>query len=106
MQQKTRVNVIVNLLSHNLIEQRNFTHKLPSVIKSIFLSTDKENNKRVIAILNIIDSTTYQKSKKRTLRNLSTASDNPARKKTWIFAKGQPIWNHREPRLYTAPSNQ
>jgi hypothetical protein len=29
----------------NLIEQRNFNHRLPSAIKSIFLSTDKENEK-------------------------------------------------------------
>lgn len=43
-----RVDVRDNLLSHkqkrDLIEQRKFTHKLPSAIKAIFDSNDKENN--------------------------------------------------------------
>ncbi len=49
--QNQRVDVRDNLLSHDekrdLIEQRNFIHKLPSTIKNIFLSTDKENDKNL-----------------------------------------------------------
>ncbi len=44
-----RVDVRDNLLNHddkcNLIEQQNFIQKLPSTIKSIFSSTDKENDR-------------------------------------------------------------
>lgn len=46
----SRADVHDQLLNHdkkrNLIEQRNFSHRLPSAIKSIFLSTDKENEKK------------------------------------------------------------
>jgi hypothetical protein len=45
----SRADTRVHLLNHdkkrNLIQQRNFNHKLPAAIKSIYKLTDDENDK-------------------------------------------------------------